>query len=48
MLKVGGSIDPGTEVTHFGLNEPLVFFSSDILSALAVLPDDKCTKAAIL
>ena len=35
MVKVGGGIDPATEVTHFGLNLPLVF-SSDIATLLAV------------
>ena len=26
-MKVGGGTDPATEVTHFGLNKPLVFSS---------------------
>ena len=25
MVKVGGDVDPATEVTHFGLNQPPIF-----------------------
>ena len=31
MVKVGGDVDPATEVTHFGLNQPpiLICFYSE-------------------
>ena len=43
MVKVGGDVDPATEVTHFWLNQPPIFCCDKLCDIQMHEEIDKCT-----